>query len=65
MTRPELAIHGAPREPFGRELLRGLHSLDRFAQLVTIAEDLAIAVGIEEPLHGLRYDEPGVASSTE
>jgi len=56
MHRPELAIHVAPLEPLGLERLIGLHSLDRFAKLVTIAEDLAIVVGIEEPLHGCRDD---------
>ena len=60
MNRPELAIHVAPLEPLGLELLIGLHPLDRFTKLVKIADGRAISVGIEEPLHGLRHHDQGL-----
>ena len=55
MDRPELMIHLAALEPLRLELVIGLQSLDRFTERVEIADGLAIAVGIKEPLHSLRY----------
>ena len=55
MGGPELMIHWAALKPLRLELMIGLQSLDRFTELVEIADGLAIAVGIKEPLHSLRY----------
>ena len=55
MDRPELMIHLAALEPLRLELVIGLQPLDRFTELVEIADGLAIAVGIKEPLHSRRY----------
>ena len=55
MDRPKLMIHWAALEPLRLELVIGLQSLDRFTGLLEIAEGLAITIGIEEPLHSLRY----------
>ena len=55
MDRPELMIRLAALEPLRLELVIGLEPLDRFTELVEIADGLAIAVGIKEPLDSLRY----------
>jgi len=53
MDRPESVIHLTALEPLRLKLVIGLHPLDRFTKLVKIADGLAVAVGIEEPLDSL------------
>jgi hypothetical protein len=47
----------SPVKSLGLEILIGSHAIQGLAQLVAIAQRLAIAAGVEKPLQGLRHEE--------
>jgi hypothetical protein len=54
--RPQFAVEFSPVEPVWLEILVGFHALDRFAQLVEIADSVTVAIGIKKPPHGFGHD---------
>ena len=53
MDRPESVIHLTALEPLRLKLVIGLHPLDRFTKLIKIADGLAVAIAIQDPLDSL------------
>jgi hypothetical protein len=54
--RPQSEVEFSPVELVGLEILVGFHPIDRFAQLVQIANGAASAVGIKKPPYGFSHD---------